>query len=79
MFFKKHARRIILHNYKKRHVYKNVNNIVISELRYKKILDLIKLFEVAIRSKILFYNIVLPFRLLIDLKIKNDKKFFDDL
>ena len=79
MFFKKHTRRIILHNYKKRHVCKNVNNIVVSELRYKKILDLVKLLEIAIRSKILLYNIVLSFRLFIDLKIKSDKIFFDNL
>ena len=79
MFFKKHARKIILHNYEKRYVYKNVDSIVVNELRYKKIFDSIELLEVAIRSKILFYNIVLLFRLFIDLKIKSDKKFFDDL
>ena len=79
MFFKKHARKIVLHNYKKRHVCKNVDNIVVNEFRYKKIFDLIELFEIAVRSKILFYNIVLFFRLFIDLKIKNDKKNFDNL
>ena len=79
MFFKKYTRKIILYNYKKRYIYKNVNNIVVNEFRYKKILDLIDLFEVAIRLKILFYNIVLLFRLLIDLKIKNDEKIFDNL
>ena len=79
MFFKKYARKIALHNYKKRYICKNVNNIVVNELRYKKIFNLIKLFEVAIRLKILFYNIVLFFRLFIDLKIKNDKKISDDL
>ena len=79
MFFKKHARRIALHNYKKRHVCKDVDSIVVNEFRYKKILDSIELFEVAIRSKILFYNIVLFFRLLIDLRMKNDEKIFDNL
>ena len=78
MFFKKYTRKIVLYNYKKRHICKNVNSIVVNEFRYKKIFDLIKLFEIAIRLKILFYNIVLFFRLLIDLKIKNDKKIFDD-
>ena len=79
MFFKKHARKIILYNYKKRHICKNVNSIVVSEFRYKKIFDLIELFEIAVRSKILFYNIVLPFRLFIDLKIKNNEKTFNNL
>ena len=79
MFFKKHARKITLHNYKKRHICKNVNNIIVNEFRYKEIFDLIELFEVAIRLKILFYNIVLFFRLLIDLKIKNNKIFFNNL
>ena len=79
MFFKKYTRKIVLHNYEKQHVYKNVNSIVVNELCYKKIFDLIKLFEVAIRSKILFYNIVLLFRLFIDLKIKNNKKTFENL
>ena len=78
MFFKKHTRKIALHNYEKQHVCKNVNNIVVSEFRYKKIFDLIELFEIAIRSKILLYNIVLLFRLFIDLKIKNDKKIFNN-
>ena len=76
MFFKRHARKIALYSYKKQHVCKNVDSIVVSELRYEKIFDLIELFEVAIRSKILFYNIVLLFRLFIDLKIKSDKIFF---
>ena len=79
MFFKKHARRIALHNYKKQHICKNVDSIVVNELRYEKIFDLIELFEVAVRSKILFYNIVLFFRLFIDLKMKNNKKIFDNL
>ena len=78
MFFKKHARKIILHNYKRRYIYKDVDSIVISELRYKKNFNLIELFEVAIRSKILLYNIVLRFRLLIDLKIKSDEKIFNN-
>ena len=78
MFFKRYARKIALYNYKKQHICKSVNNIVVSELRYKKIFDLIKLFEVVVRSKILFYNIVLSFCLFIDLKIKNNKKIFDD-
>ena len=78
MFFKKHTRRIALHNYKKQHVCKSVDSIVVSEFRYEKILDSIGLFEIAIRSKILFHNIVLSLRLFIDLKMKNDKKTFDN-
>ena len=68
-----------MHNYEKQYVCKNVNNIVVSEFRYEKIFDLIELFEVVIRSKILLYNIVLSFRLFIDLKMKSDEKIFDDL
>ena len=79
MFFKRYARRIVLHNYKKRHVCKGVDNIVVSELRYKKIFNSIKLFEIVVRSKILFYNIVLFFRLFIGLKMKNGGKTFGDL
>ena len=79
MFFKKYTRKIVLYNYKKRYICKNVDSIVINELRYKKNFNLIELLEVAIRSKILFYNIVLFFRLFIDLKIKNNKKTFDNL
>ena len=79
MFFKRHARRIALHNYKKRHVYKDVDSIVVNEFRYKKILNSIELFEIAIRSKILFHNTVLFFRLLINLKMKNDEKISDNL
>ena len=78
IFFKKHARRIVLYNYKKRYICKNVDNIVVSEFRYKKNFDLIKLFKVVIRSKILLYNIVLFFRLFIDLRIKSDENFFND-
>ena len=78
MFFKKYAQRIILHNYKKQYICKDVDNIVINELRYEKIFNLIELFEVAIRSKILLYNIVLFFRLFIDLRMKNNEKIFDD-
>ena len=79
MFFKKHAQRIALYNYKKQHTCKGVDSIVVNKLRHKKIFNSIELFEVAIRSKILFHNIVLPFRLFIDLKIKNDEKIFNDL
>ena len=78
MFFERYTRKIALHNYKKRHVCKNVDNIVVNEFRHKKIFDSIKLFEITICLKILFYNIVLLFRLLIDLKIKSDEKIFDD-
>ena len=78
MFFKKHTRKITLYNYKKQHVCKNVDSIIVSEFRHKKIFNLIELFEIAIRSKILLYNIVLSLRLLIDLKIKNNKKTFND-
>ena len=78
MFLKRYTRKIALHNYKRRHVYKGVDSIVVSELRYKEIFNLIELFEVAIRSKILLYSTVLSFRLFIDLKIKSDKKTFDD-
>ena len=78
MFFKKYARRIVLYNYEKRHVCKDVDSIVVSEFRYEKIFDLVKLFEVTIRSKILFYNIVLFFYLFIDLRMKNDEKIFDN-
>ena len=79
MFFKKYARRIVLHNYKRRHVYRDVDSIVVSELRYEKFFNSVELLEVAIRSKILFYNIVLFFRLFIDLKMKSDEKTFNDL
>ena len=78
MLFKKHARRIALHNYEKRHVCKNVDSIVVSELRYKKFFDLIELLEVAVCSKILLYNTVLFFRLFIDLRMKDGKKIFND-
>ena len=79
MFLKRYTRKIILHNYEKRHICKGVNSIVVNEFRYKKILNLIELFEVAIRLKILFYDIVLSFRLFIDLRIKNNEKTFDNL
>ena len=78
MFLKRYTRKIALYNYKKRHIYKNVDSIVVSEFRYKKIFDLVELFEVAIRSKILFYNIVLILRLLIDLKMKSGEEIFDN-
>ena len=78
MFFKKHTRKIALYNYKKQYICKNVDSIIVNELRYKKIFDLIDLLEVAICLKILFYNIVLFFRLFIDLKIESDKKIFND-
>ena len=79
MFLKKYTRKIALHNNKKRHICKNVDNIVVNELRYEKIFDLVELLEIAVRSKILFYNIVLSFRLFINLKMKNNKKTFNDL
>ena len=78
MFFKKYTRKIALHNYEKRYIYKNVDSIIVNEFRYEKIFDLVELLEIAIRSKILFYNIVLFFRLFINLKIKRDKKFFNN-
>ena len=71
--FETHTKKIILHNHEKRHINERIHNVVINKFRHKKMLHSIILFEIDVNTKILFYDIVLTFDLIIDLKMKNRK------
>ena len=53
--------------------------VIVNKLRYKKKCYLVVLFEINISSKILFYNIVLTFSLVINLKMKSREQIFNNV
>ena len=53
--------------------------VIVNKFRYEKKCYSIVLFEININLKILFYNIVLTFNLIIDLKMKNCEQIFNNV
>ena len=72
--FETNTKKIILYDHEKQYVNERIHNVVINKFRHKQILHSIVLFEIDVNTKILFYDIILTFDLIIDLKMKNRKK-----